>query len=134
MDNWCGGDVPIAPLDKTVTEAITLMHSGTHLEPRKLWEVGLRLFERARQSNFRKTLVPLLANWLAEEWKRIIATETFRLRRPMQTVPAIEASLAGSKKGEALIASLLLTGGEAVGSPLAAAFETLVKEISVGDR
>ena len=32
----CGVDVPLAPLDKTVTEAITLMRSGTHLEPRKL--------------------------------------------------------------------------------------------------
>jgi hypothetical protein len=43
-------------------------------------------------------------------------------------------SLAGSKKGEALIASLMLTGAEAVGSPLAAAYEKLLKEISVGDR
>jgi hypothetical protein len=134
LEKWCGVDVPLAPLDKTVTEAITLMRSGTHLEPRKLWEVGLRLFEKAGQSNFRKTLVPLLANWLAEQWKGIIANETFRLTRPMQTVPAIEASLAGSKKGEALIASLLLSGAEAVGSPLAAAYEKLLNEISVGDR
>jgi hypothetical protein len=134
VDKWCGVDVPLASLDKSVTEAITLMRSDTHLEPRKLWEVGLRLFEKARQSNFRKTLVPLLANWLAEQWKGIIANETFRLTRPMQTVPAIEANLAGSKKGEALIASLLLTGAEAVGSPLAAAYEKLLKEISVGER
>jgi hypothetical protein len=100
VDKWCGVDVPLAPLDKTVTEAIALMRSGTHLEPRKLWEVGLRLFEKARQSNFRKTLVPLLVNWLTEEWKRIVANETFRLTRPLQTVPAIEASLAGSKQGD----------------------------------
>jgi len=134
VDKWCGVDAPLAPLDKTVTEAITLIRSGTHLEPRKLWEVGLRLFEKARQSLFRKTLIPLLANWLVEEWKRIVANETFRLTRPMQTVPAIEASLAGSKKGEALIALLMLTGAEAVGSPLAAAYEKQLKEISVGDR
>jgi len=116
-----------------VAEAITLIRSGEHLEPRKLWEVGLRLFEKARQSNFRKTLVPLLANWPAEEWKRVVGNETFRLTRPMQTVPAIEATLAGSKKGEALIASLLLTGAEAVGSPLAAQYEKQLKEISGND-
>jgi hypothetical protein len=133
VDKWRGVDAPLGPLDMTVTEAITLLRSGTHLEPSKLWEVGLRLFEKARQSNFRKTLVPLLANWLVEEWKRIVASETFRLTRPMQTVPAIEESLAGSKKGEALIASLMLTGAEAVGSPLAAAYEKLLKEISVCD-
>jgi hypothetical protein len=52
----------------------------------------------------------------------------------MQTVPAIEATLAGNRKGEALIASLLLSGGEAVGSPLAAEYENLLKGISVGDR
>jgi hypothetical protein len=134
VDKWCGVDVPLEPLDKTVTEAIRSMRSGKHLEPRKLWEVGLRLFEKARQSNFRKTLVPLLANWLSEEWKRIVASETFRLTRPMRTVSAIEATLAGNRKGEALIASLLLTGAEAVGSPLAAEYEKLLKEISVGDR
>ena len=65
----------------------------------------------------RKTLVPLPANWLSEEWKGIIANERFRLTRPMQTVPAIEATLAGNRKGEALIASLLLTGGRVSSGP-----------------
>jgi hypothetical protein len=51
----------------------------------------------------------------------------------MQTVPAIETSLAGGKKGEAFIASLLLTSAEAVGSPLAAEYETLLKELSGRD-
>jgi len=74
------------------------------------------------------------AGWLVEQWKRIIANETFRLTRPMQTVPAIEASLQRGKKNEAFIASLLLTSAEAVGSPLAAEYEKLLKEISVGDR
>jgi hypothetical protein len=49
-------------------------------------------------------------------------------------VPAIEASLAENKKSEAFIASLLLTSAEAVGSPLAADYEKLLKEISVGNR
>jgi hypothetical protein len=71
---------------------------------------------------------------MAEEWKRIVANETFRLTRPMQTVPAIEASLAEGGKSEVFIASLLLTGAEAVGSPLAAQYEKLLKEISVGER
>jgi len=40
----------------------------------------------------------------------------------------------GAPRLEAFIASLLLTGAEAVGSPLAAAYEKLLKEVSVGDR
>ena len=38
VDKLCDIDVPLAPLEKTVTEAIALMRSGTHLEPRKLLE------------------------------------------------------------------------------------------------
>jgi hypothetical protein len=134
VDKWCGVDAPLAPLDKAVTEAVTLVRSGAHLDPRRLWEVGLRLFEQIRQSNFRKALVPLLADWLDEQWKRIIANETFRLSRPMQTVPAIEASLAGDRKDEAFVASLLLTSAEAVGSPLASAYERLLREISLAGK
>jgi hypothetical protein len=134
VDKWRGIEVPLAPLDKAATEAIALIRADMHLEPRKSWKVGLRLFEKIRQSNFRKALAPLLANWLREQWKRIIANETFRLSRPMQTMPAIEATLAENKKSEAFIASLLLTSAEAVGSPLAAEYEKLLKEISVGDR
>jgi tetratricopeptide (TPR) repeat protein len=134
VDKWRGADVPLAPLDKVVSEAIALMRSDMHSPPRGVWGVGLRLFEKQRQSNFRNVLAPLLANWLRDQWKRIVANEAFRLSRPMQTVPAIEASLAENKKSEAFIASLLLTSAEAVGSPLAAKYEKLLKEISVGDR
>jgi hypothetical protein len=52
----------------------------------------------------------------------------------MQTVPAIEASLAGDRKDEAFVASLLLTSAEAVGSPLASAYERLLREISLAGK
>ncbi|WP_396604521.1 hypothetical protein ACFLEY_03860 [Bradyrhizobium sp. YCK136] len=134
VDKWCGVNAPLAPLDQTVTEAITLIWSRSHLEPRRLWEVGLRLFERIRQSIFRKTLIPVLANWLERQWQNVIAEEAFRLWRPMQTVPAIRVSLSGKKMNDAFIASLLLTSGEAVGSPLGVEYETQLREISAADR
>jgi hypothetical protein len=49
-------------------------------------------------------------------------------------VPLIEASLAESKNSEAFVALVLLASAEAVGSPLGAAYEKLLKEISVGER
>ena len=134
VDKWRGVDMPLAPLDEAASEAIVLIRAGTHLEPRRLWQVGLQLFETTRQSLFRKVLAPLLANWLRERWEGIIANESFRLTRPIRTVPAIEASLAANKKSEAFIASLLLTSAEAVGSPLAGDCERLLKEFSIGDR
>jgi hypothetical protein len=51
----------------------------------------------------------------------------------MLTVPAIEASLAQGKDNEAFIASLLLSTVEAVGSPLAGAYEQHLKDVSRGD-
>jgi hypothetical protein len=134
VDHWHGANVPVAPLNKMVSEAIALMRSEVHPQPRRVWEIGLRLFEKLRQSNFRNELAPLLADWLREHWKRIVANETFRLSRPMQTVPAIETSLVENKKSEAFTASLLLTSAEAVGSHLSAGYEQLLKEISFGDR
>lgn len=128
LDSWRGADVSLGPLDKAVSEAIVLMRSGAHVEPRRLWEVGLRLFEKLQQSNFRKVLTPPLAEWMREQWRRIVANESFRLSRPMQSVPAIEAVLANTKNTEALIASLLLVTSEAVGSPLAAEYERRLKD------
>jgi hypothetical protein len=135
VDKWRGvDDVPLTALDKVVSEAIAALYSDRYLAPRQLWEVGLRFFEKMRQSNFRKLLAPLLASWLGEQWRRIIANETFQLSRPMQTVPAIEISLAEGKKNEAFIASLLLVTAEAVGSPLGTEYETSLTEVVGGDR
>jgi hypothetical protein len=133
VDKRHGVDVPLAALDKVVSEAITVLRSDEYLAPRRLWEFGIRFFEKVRQSNFRKLLVPLLASWLREQWKRIIAHETFRLARPMQSVPAIEECLTESENSEAFIASLLLATAEAVGSPLGAEYEKSLKEVAKGE-
>jgi hypothetical protein len=135
VDKWRGADDgPLTALDKVVGEAIAILHSDQYLAPRALWEVGLRFFEKVRQSNFRKLLAPLLESWLRKQWKRIITDESFQLSRPMQTVPAIEANLAENKRNEAFIASLLLATAEAVGSPLGAEYEESLKEVASGDR
>jgi hypothetical protein len=134
ISRWLNIDSALSPLDETISQAIALMRSGAHLEPRAIWEIGLRFFEKVRHSSFRKALAPVLADWLKEQWKRIIANETFRLIQPVQTVPAIEAALSSGKKSEALVASLLLTSAPAVGSPLAVPYVELLKEISTGDR
>jgi hypothetical protein len=133
MDKWRGENVLLAPIDRMASEAISVMHSDEHLTPRRSWEVGLRLFEKIQQSNFRKLLAPLLASSLREQWTRIIANETFRLSRPMQTVPAVQATLAETKKSEASIASLLLATTEAVGLTFDAEYEKRLQEVASGD-
>jgi hypothetical protein len=70
-----GAARPLGPLDEAVADAVALIRSGTHVEPRALWEIGLRFFVKARQSNFRALLLPLLGNWLRTQWQRIIVSE-----------------------------------------------------------
>jgi hypothetical protein len=134
LEKWFNGAKDLAELNETVMEGIAQLRSGEYLTPRQLWEIGLRFNEKIGQSSFRNAAAPLLRNWLREQWKDIVANGAFRLERPMQTVPAIEESLSRDCKDEAFIASLLLSAAEAVGSPLAAAYEVRLRGIAKGDR
>jgi hypothetical protein len=50
----------------------------------------------------------------------------------MLTVPAIEAILAQGKSDEGFIAALVLSTSVAVGSPLASAYEKLLRDVAHG--
>ncbi len=134
VKRWRETDLPPTNLDEIVIEGVAQLRSGEFLTPRQVWAIGLQFFEKIRQSGFRRALAPLLRDWLREQWKDIIANGSFRLSRPMQTVPAIEDSLAQNSKDEAFIATLLLASAEAVGSPLAAEYEMQLREIASGNR
>lgn len=134
VEMLCGNNASLSPLDDAVVAALIQLRSDAYLLPLNTWEIGLRLFEKCRQSNFRRILVPALARWMRENWQRIVTNETFRLSRPMQTVPAIEALLGDSRQNEAFVASLLLSSSEAVESPLAVPYEQLLREIVGGHR
>lgn len=133
VNKWQGLESQLPPLDQIVAEHVPLLRSGTHLAPCKVWEVGLRAFEKIRQSNFRKAMLPILGTWLRGQWRRIVNNESFRLSRPMVTVPAIEASLAQQSNDEAFVASLLLATAEAVGSSLAGPYEQQLRAIAQGE-
>jgi hypothetical protein len=100
------------------------------VEPRKFWEAGLRFFEWINQSHFQSLLFPHLAGWLSAGWKRITAIESFRLSRPRQTVPAIEAILAKPADNRRFIAKLLLISSDAVGSPLGVTYRDRLKAMA----
>lgn len=133
IDNWRGLRSDLTSLDNVVSEQITLLNSSAHLEPRKIWEIGLRAFEKIRQSAFRRALAPLLGKWLRAQWRRIIENESFRISRPKLTVPLVEARLAIEANNETFVASLLLATAEAIGSPLAPQYERHLRDIASGE-
>jgi hypothetical protein len=98
--------------------------------PCDIWGIGLRLYEKFGQSNFKRVLVPRIAAWLRGEWTRIVARESFRLTRPTQTVPAIEAALSHSGNDEGFLARLLLEAADAVNVNLAAPYRNHLASIT----
>jgi hypothetical protein len=106
------------------------LRAGEHVEPRRIWEIGLRFFERARQSGFKGILVPLVATWMRTHWERVVEHESFRLSRPLISIPDIRGVLSAPGNDEAFVASLILTTAEAVGSPLASAYVELLRRIA----
>jgi hypothetical protein len=124
------GDDPANPLDSAVLTALATLRSAAHVEPRALWEMGLRLFERARQSGFKGNLVPLVARWMRARWRAVIENESFRLTRPMVAVPALESLLATQQNDEAFVASFLRESADAVGSPLSVEYMKVLRDLS----
>jgi hypothetical protein len=120
----------LAELDKTVARSIALLRKGDHIEPRNIWGIGLRLYEKAGQSNFKRVLMPRIAAWLCGEWTRIVARESFRLARPTETVPAIEAALSHSGNDERFLARLLLEASDAVNVKLAAPYRNRLASVA----
>jgi hypothetical protein len=82
VDKWRGADVPLAPLDKVVSEAIALMRSDMHSPPRGVWGVGLRLFEKQRQSNFRMCSLRFWRIGCVTNGRELLPTKPFDCRVP----------------------------------------------------
>ena len=68
-----------------------------HLQPDIFVQAGLRFFQWVDQSIFSRELMPSLANWQRNRWERIVAQESFRLLRPLHTVPRLKLALVASR-------------------------------------
>jgi hypothetical protein len=125
--HWRGDAAVLSPLDKVCANGVGLLRKGEHFEPPRLWEIGLRLFEKGRQSWFKLEVTPVLAKWMRAQWRRVLAEERFRLSQPTVTVPGIEAILAKQDNDVSFVAALLLATSPAVRASLAATYRDLLK-------
>ena len=123
-----GRKPPENNLDQVVAALIRGMRSGNHLVPADVWGIGLRFFEKGRQSNFRYVIVPALAQWMRVQWSRIVSTEGFRLDHPVISVPSIQAVLNGATSDQQFIASLILVATDAVGMSLASDYRQILRD------
>ena len=88
--------------------------------------------KHARRSNFKSYLIPIIAAWQRTVWTRIVVSETFRLSRPLWTVPAVQAALSIADDDERFLGALFLATSNAVGATLPremqSHFETLASK------
>ncbi|MPZ09237.1 MAG: hypothetical protein GEU89_03375 [Kiloniellaceae bacterium] len=130
FSHWHGRPSPLGQLDQLIVEIIKRTLGKQHIEPYEFWVIGLRFFERINYSHFKRLLTSYLARWQRAGWKRIITKESFRLSRPRETVPAINAVLAMPNDDQNFIAKLLLATSEAVGAPLGAEYVVKLRAIA----
>jgi hypothetical protein len=122
----------LGELDRIYADAVAVIRTGEHLEPRQVWAIGLRLFERARQSRSIGSVIPALAEWLRSKWTRVLGEERFRLSQPIVTVPEIEHALARKENDGRFIAALLLAAAPSVRALLGTPFRDLLGTIARG--
>jgi hypothetical protein len=122
-----GAEALAEDLDKTIASIIRSLLQEEHSEPRDFWMAGLRFFERSNHSGFRDFLTSRIAEWQRAGWVKILAEESFRLKNPRETVPAIERVLRMPEDDRRFLATLLLTTASAVGTTLHASYVTMLE-------
>jgi len=115
---------PIVTLDDAVGQYLKAMLDQKALDPKDIWNAGLRVLQRARSSNFVEELIPVLAQWLRESWYRAIRQQRFNLTRPQTNVPVIEEALEDPLNDQAFVAVLLLASTDATGMEIEAEYRT----------
>jgi hypothetical protein len=110
----CKGIETGEALDDAVGIIIKHMLDGKALDPRDVWNAGLRLLEKSRKSNFVQELIGALAKWHRDRWGQIITQQLFNLTRPRATVPPVEDALRDDRNDQSFIANLLIAATGAV--------------------
>lgn len=122
--------------DEALIDAVRWFRSDAHATPKRYCSAAVRFLQQAGRSNFKSYLIPIIAAWQRNAWTRIVVSETFRLSRPLQTVPAVNAALSMPDDDERFLGTLILAAASAAGAMLPqmmqAEFEALAAMPAVG--
>lgn len=99
---------PPASFEDVLIDTAMAFQPDVHVTPRDYCVAGVRFLQQAQRSRFRVGLVRIAAAWQRDAWTEIVASEAFRLRRPLRTVPLIERALSLSMNDEGFLCSLIL--------------------------
>jgi hypothetical protein len=107
----------------------TLMEDG-QVEPKDIWNAGVRFLEKIRKSNFKVELTAPLAGWNRARWTEITTQLKGQLVDPDKNVPPIKEALADERNDESFTAALLLASTAAVDQELTEDYEGFLRSIA----
>lgn len=107
----------------------TLMEDG-QVEPKDIWNAGVRFLEKVRKSNFKVELTEPLAAWNRAQWTSITTQLKSQLVDPDTNVPPIKEALADTRNDESFTAALLLSAMKAVDQELTEDYMGFLKSIA----
>lgn len=107
----------------------TLMEDG-QVEPKDIWNAGVRFLEKSRKSNFKVELTEPLAAWNRAKWIEITTQLKSQLVDPDNNVPPIKEALADTRNDESFVAALLLASMASVDQELTEDYLGFLKSIS----
>ena len=93
FETWGSSATTPKNADDQVARYLPDCLSSRRPPPGLLFTAGLFFLLWSTQSNFKPVLMPDLARWLSEQWKRVLRTQRFALSAPQRTVPPIEELL-----------------------------------------
>jgi hypothetical protein len=94
------------------------------LSPDALFAAGLRFVQFADTSQFKRQLAVHMRRWVHDCWTYVIEQQTFLLRNPRLTVPAIKVAINSADEGLGYVGKILLSVEPAISSKLDPSFRT----------
>ena len=130
IESWDGTGDFRSPWETEVIRTIKSVGNEIYIDPVAFVKAGLVFFEWSSGSVFGRVLRRRLSRWQAEGWRRIMATERFRLVHPRYTVPKLTEVLTGEEDGQGFVARVLLRACEMVGLALGGEYKERLRRFA----
>ncbi|MBA7471440.1 hypothetical protein ES707_06746 [subsurface metagenome] len=100
--------------DMTASCLGRLMGKEVFVNPDDMFIITFRLWAWLSQSTFKLEVENMLADYFVESWRDIIKNQSFLLKQPMISVPAIEVALKEPTRGTVKITAIVVATENAV--------------------
>jgi hypothetical protein len=114
LEVYIGRPPQINDWDQGLFHWLRALGNPNPLNPAALYVATLTMWQWLPRTDFRAALESSLGEFLSARWAQVTDEQSFAMKRPRQTVPAILAAAHDSRSGRARLASILVAAEDAV--------------------